>query len=80
MESSPPEGRSVHSRRTHSKLIGIKTAIDGYRYRWISVHRREVGMSYLDPVDTQTMKRIGFNVVALIGVSFALIAVVIAVT
>ena len=37
-------------------------------------------MSYLDPVDTQTMKRIGFNVVALIGVSFALIAIVIAVT
>lgn len=33
-------------------------------------------MSYLDPVDTQTMKRIGVNVVALIGVSFALMVIV----
>lgn len=33
-------------------------------------------MSYLDPVDTATMKRIGINVVVLIGVSLALIAIV----
>jgi hypothetical protein len=37
-------------------------------------------MSYLDPADAQTMKRIGLNVVALIGLAFALIAVVVAVT
>ena len=37
-------------------------------------------MSYLDPTDTQTMKRIGYNVVALVGVAFALIAIVVAVT
>jgi hypothetical protein len=30
-------------------------------------------MSYLDPVDTQTMKKIGINVGALIGVTLVLI-------
>jgi hypothetical protein len=32
-------------------------------------------MTYLDPVDTATMKKIGINVMVLIGVTFALIAV-----
>jgi len=39
----------------------------------------EKTMTYLDPADTQTMKRIGINVVALIGVSLCLIAVVMAI-
>ena len=33
-------------------------------------------MSYLDPIDAQTMKRIGINVAALIAVSFALMVIV----
>jgi hypothetical protein len=37
-------------------------------------------MTYLDPVDTQTMKKIGFNVAALVALSLALIAVVAIVT
>ena len=33
-------------------------------------------MSYLDPVDTQTMKRIGVNVLALVCVTLVLIGIV----
>jgi len=32
-------------------------------------------MTYLDPVDTQTMKKIGINVAVLIGVTLILVAV-----
>ena len=32
-------------------------------------------MTYLDPVDTATMKKIGINVMVLVAVTFALIAV-----
>ena len=39
----------------------------------------EKSVSYLDPVDTRTMKRIGVNVVVLVGVSFALMLIVAAV-
>jgi hypothetical protein len=31
-------------------------------------------MTYLDPVDTGTMKKIGINVMVLVGVTFVLIA------
>jgi hypothetical protein len=37
-------------------------------------------MTYLDPVDSQTIKRIGFNVTVLIAVSLVLVAVVSAIT
>lgn len=33
-------------------------------------------MTYLDPADAATMKRIGINVAVLIGVSFALMVIV----
>lgn len=32
-------------------------------------------MTYLDPVDTQTMKKLGINVAVLIGVALLLIVV-----
>lgn len=37
-------------------------------------------MTYLDPVDSQTIKRIGVNVLALIAVSMVLVTVVAALT
>ena len=37
-------------------------------------------MTYLEPVDTQILKKIGVNVAVLVGVSFLLIAIVAAVT
>jgi hypothetical protein len=37
-------------------------------------------MSYLDPADTQTIRRIGYNVGGLIGVALLLVAIVVAVT
>ena len=37
-------------------------------------------MIYLEPVDTQTMKRIGINVAALVAITFALIGLVAALT
>ncbi len=35
---------------------------------------------YIEPVDAQILRKIGVNVAALIGVSFLLIAIVVAVT
>ena len=37
-------------------------------------------MSYMEPVDTQVMKKIGLNVLALVAVAFALIGIVASVT
>jgi hypothetical protein len=37
-------------------------------------------MAYLDPVDSQTMKKIGINVVALVGLTLCLVAIVAALT
>lgn len=58
-------------------LIWIKTSRPVPFYVLFSQQpARESPMTYLDPADTDTIKHIGYNVGALIGLAFLLIAIV----
>jgi len=56
-------------------LILINLLIRTSNYFLSYLIAEELTMTYLDPVDTQTMKKLGINVAVLIGVALLLIVV-----